>query len=146
MILVTGGTGYIGSHTCVALAEAGYQTLIIDNLSNSQVQVLDRLEQICGSRPEFVEGDVRDRDLLDEIFRKYEISAVIHFAGFKAVGESVAQPLEYYDNNVTGSLKLLAAMSRAQVGTFIFSSSATVYGDSTRVPISEDSALQSIKI
>lgn len=142
MILVTGGTGYIGSHTCVALAEAGYQTLILDDLSNSQVQVLTRLEQIIGTRPEFIEGDVRDAELLDEIFRNYKISAVIHFAGFKAVGESVAQPLEYYDNNVTGSLKLLAAMSRAQVGTFIFSSSATVYGDPTSVPISEDSALQ----
>lgn len=142
MILVTGGTGYIGSHTCVALAEAGYKTIILDNLSNSQLEVLDRLEKIIGARPDFIEGDVRDSELLDEVFRKYEISAVIHFAGLKAVGESVAQPLAYYDNNVTGSLTLLAAMRRAQVGTFIFSSSATVYGDPASVPIPENSALQ----
>lgn len=142
MILVTGGAGYIGSHACVALAEAGYEALVLDNLSNSQVQVLERLESIAGIRPEFIEGDVRDSGLLDDIFREYGIDAVIHFAGLKAVGESVARPLEYYDNNVTGSLNLLSAMRRAEIRTFIFSSSATVYGDPLDVPISEGSVLQ----
>lgn len=142
MILVTGGTGYIGSHACVALAKAGFKTLILDNLSNSQVQVLDRLESIFGTRPGFIEGDVRDSGLLDDIFRNYAIDSVIHFAGLKAVGESVALPLDYYDNNVTGSLSLLAAMRRAEIKTFIFSSSATVYGDPRDVPISEGCALR----
>lgn len=141
MILVTGGMGYIGSHTCVALAEAGYKMLILDNLSNSHLHVLERLEKICGSRPEFIEGDVRDAKLLDEIFRKYEISAVIHFAGLKAVGESLEQPFEYYDTNVTGSLTLLGAMRRAQVKNFIFSSTANVYGNFAEVPVAEDATL-----
>lgn len=139
MILVTGGTGYIGSHTCIALVEAGYKPLLFDNLSNSQVQVLARLEQIIGARPEFIEGDVRDRELLDDVFRKYRFSAVIHFAGLKAVGESLEKPIKYFENNVTGSLSLLAAMKRAHVKNFIFSSSANVYGDSAEVPIVEDS-------
>jgi UDP-glucose 4-epimerase len=95
MILVTGGMGYIGSHTCVALAEAGYKTLILDNLCNSHLQVLDRLEKIVGYRPEFVEGDVRDGKLLDELFRKYSVTAVIHFAGLKSVGESLEYTIEY---------------------------------------------------
>ena len=138
MILVTGGTGFIGSHTCVALAAAGHDLLIVDNLCNSRVDVVGRLEALCGKRPEFVEGDVRDSVVLDEIFDRHPITAVMHFAGLKAVGESVAKPLEYYDNNVHGTLQLLAAMRRASVKTFVFSSSATVYGDPASVPIRED--------
>lgn len=130
MILVTGGTGFIGSHACVALAQAGHELLILDNLCNSRADVVDRLQRICGRRPLFVEGDVRDSAALDEVFDRHPVSAVMHFAGLKAVGESVARPLEYYDNNVTGTLQLLAAMRRAEVRTFVFSSSATVYSDS----------------
>lgn len=142
MILVTGGAGYIGSHTCVALAEAGYKTLILDDFSNSHPQVLDRLERICGARPEFVQGDVRDGELLDKLFRKYKITAVIHFAGLKAVGESLEKPLEYYDINVNGSLTLLGCMRRAQVKNFIFSSTANIYGDLAKVPVAEDAPLE----
>ena len=138
MILVTGGTGYIGSHACVALAQSGHELLIVDNLSNSRVDVVDRLALICGRRIEFIEGDCRDAGLLDEIFDRHPVKAVMHFAGLKAVGESVAKPLEYYDNNVRGTLQLLAAMRRASVSTFVFSSSATVYGDPASVPIRED--------
>ena len=137
-ILVTGGTGYIGSHACVALIEAGHDVVILDNLCNSSAQVLTRLERITGREPVFVQGDVRDRDCLDQIFADYSIGAVMHFAGLKAVGESVNSPLEYYDNNVTGTLTLLAAMAHALVKTLIFSSSATVYGDPASVPIAED--------
>lgn len=129
MILVTGGTGYIGSHACVALAQAGHRVLILDNLCNSRADVLDRLATICGRRPRFVEGDVRDSTLLDEVFDRHRVTAVMHFAGLKAVGESLVKPLEYYDNNVHGSLQLLAAMRRAEVGVLVFSSSATVYSD-----------------
>ena len=111
MILITGGAGYIGSHSCVALAQAGHDDIaILDNLSNSRVGVIDRLETLCGKRPRFIQGDVRDAALLDRIFAEHPIQAVIHFAGLKAVGESVAKPLEYYDNNVRGTLELLAAM------------------------------------
>jgi UDP-glucose 4-epimerase len=138
MILVTGGTGYIGSHACVALAAAGHDLLILDNLCNSRADVADRLETLCGKRPDFVEGDVRDSVVLDRIFDRHPIAAVMHFAGLKAVGESVAKPLEYFDNNVHGTLQLLAAMRRASVKTFVFSSSATVYGDPASVPIRED--------
>ena len=138
-ILVTGGTGYIGSHACIALMQAGYTTTILDNLSNSRVAVLDRLEKICGKRPDFVRGDVRDATLLDQLFSERRFDAAMHFAGLKAVGESVAKPLEYYDNNVRGTLELLTAMRRAGVKTFVFSSSATVYGDPSSVPIGEDS-------
>lgn len=138
MILVTGGTGYIGSHTCVALAQAGFDSLILDNLCNSNPAVLDRIERICGTRPNFIQGDVRDSALLDSIFKQYPITAVIHFAGLKAVGESVNKPLEYYANNINGTLSVLAAMHRAALKTFIFSSSATVYGDPDKVPIKED--------
>ena len=137
-ILVTGGAGYIGSHACVALIEAGHSVVILDNLCNSSAQVLTRLERITGREPVFVQGDVRDRDCLDQIFSDYSIAAVMHFAGLKAVGESVNSPLEYYDNNVTGTLTLLAAMAHALVKTLIFSSSATVYGDPASVPIAED--------
>ncbi|MCX7180607.1 MAG: SDR family NAD(P)-dependent oxidoreductase, partial [Proteobacteria bacterium] len=138
MILVTGGTGYIGSHTCVALAAAGHELLILDNLCNSRADVVNRLETLCGKRPEFVEGDVRDPVVLDQVFDRHPITAVMHFAGLKAVGESVERPLEYYDNNVHGTLQLLAAMRRASVKTFVFSSSATVYGDPASVPIREN--------
>jgi len=138
MILVTGGTGYIGSHACVALMQAGREALILDNLGNSRVETLDRLAAICGRRPAFVEGDVRDAATLAELFDRHPIDAVLHFAGLKAVGESVAKPLEYYDNNVAGTLQLLAAMRRAEVKTVVFSSSATVYGDPAALPVRED--------
>jgi UDP-glucose 4-epimerase len=138
MILVTGGTGFIGSHTCVALARAGHDLVILDNLCNSRADVVDRLETLCGKRPAFIEGDVRDAALLDKLFAGQSITAVVHFAGLKAVGESVEKPLEYYDNNVRGTLELLAALRRAKVKTMVFSSSATVYGDPPSVPIRED--------
>lgn len=138
MILVTGGTGYIGSHTCVALAEAGHDLLILDNLCNSRADVVSRLETLCGKRPVFVEGDVRDAVVLDQVFDRHPITAVMHFAGLKAVGESVERPLEYYDNNVHGTLQLLGAMRRASVKTLVFSSSATVYGVSSSEPLRED--------
>lgn len=137
MILVTGGTGFIGSHTCVALAAAGHDFVVLDNLENSQESVLDGLAALCGRRAVFVKGDIRDAALLDRVFREHPIRAVIHFAARKAVGESVQQPLDYYDNNVAGSLGLLQAMRRAQVHTLVFSSSATVYGDPASVPIRE---------
>ncbi len=138
MILVTGGAGYIGSHMCVALAQAGEPFVVLDNFSNSQPSVLDRVAQITGSRPECIEGDVGNAQLLAEVFARYPIEAVIHFAALKAVGESVAQPLRYYDNNVAGTVTLLQAMQAAQVRTMVFSSSATVYGDPASLPIRED--------
>ncbi|BBP03620.1 UDP-glucose 4-epimerase [Sulfuriferula plumbiphila] len=137
-ILVTGGAGYIGSHTCVALIEAGYVPLVLDNLSNSNPAVLGRVQRITGTRPQFIEGDVRDGALLTRVFAEHSVAAVIHFAGLKAVGESVQQPLAYYDNNVHGTLSLLQAMHGARVNKLIFSSSATVYGDPASVPICED--------
>ena len=138
MILLTGGAGYIGSHACVALLQAGHEVVVLDNLSNSSRVAIDRVAQICGKAPAFVEGDVRDPALLDRVFGDYPVTAVMHFAGLKAVGESVDKPLEYYDNNVHGTLELLAAMRRAGVRTIVFSSSATVYGDPASVPIRED--------
>jgi UDP-glucose 4-epimerase len=140
-ILVTGGAGYIGSHTCVELLTAGHDVVVIDNLSNSKALVFGRIERICGRRPVFHEADVRNRGRVAEIISAHGIEAVIHFAGLKAVGESVAQPLRYYDNNVTGSLALFGAMADAGVRTLVFSSSATVYGDPLSVPIHEDAAL-----
>lgn len=137
-ILVTGGAGYIGSHTCVELLIAGHEVVVIDNLSNSSKIVFDRIEKICNRRPVFYEADVRSRDRMVEILAAHGIEAVIHFAGLKAVGESVEQPLRYYDNNLTGSLALLDAMAEAGVRTLVFSSSATVYGDPHSVPIHED--------
>jgi UDP-glucose 4-epimerase len=137
-ILVTGGTGYIGSHTCVALMAAGHEVTVIDNLSNSQREVLDRVERIAGKRPVFYEGDVRDHGLLRKVFDERPVDGVIHFAGLKAVGESVAQPLRYYDCNLGSSLALCAVMDEVGVKTLIFSSSATVYGDPASVPIRED--------
>ena len=138
MILVTGGTGYIGSHTCVVLAQAGHDVIIVDNLSNSLQSVIDRLETLCGNRPQFIQGDVRDTTMLDQIFADYQIQAVIHFAGLKATSESIEKPVEYYDNNVRGTLDLLSAMRRAGVRTLVFSSSAAVYGDPASVPVRED--------
>ena len=137
-ILVTGGAGYIGSHTVLLLLEAGRRVLVLDNLSNSSRESLERVAAITGKRAEFVEGDIRDTALLDRLFQEHRIGSVIHFAGLKAVGESVAQPLRYYDCNVTGSLRLLEAMDRAGVRHLVFSSSATVYGDPASVPIRED--------
>ncbi len=137
-VLVTGGMGYIGSHTCIQMIEAGMTPVIYDNLYNSKCSVLERIEKVAGVRPKFVEGDIRDKQQLVEVMKNHNIGAVIHFAGLKAVGESVALPLEYYDNNVNGSLVLVSAMREADVKTLIFSSSATVYGDPTSVPIRED--------
>ena len=142
-ILLTGGTGFIGSHTAVALAEAGYSFVILDNLSNSSSKVLDRLARLNASPLAFVNADVRDAQTLDKLFGEYKFSGVIHFAGLKAVGESVAQPLRYFDNNVNGTLQLLQAMQRAAVQKIVFSSSATVYGDPASVPIQESAPLTS---
>ncbi|MFZ5511965.1 MAG: UDP-glucose 4-epimerase GalE [Pseudomonadota bacterium] len=140
-ILVTGGAGYIGSHTCVELLTAGRDILVLDNFCNSSPRVLERIERITGKRPALAQADVRDRAALDDLFRRHAISAVIHFAGLKAVGESVARPMGYYENNVAGSLTLFQAMAAAGVKTLVFSSSATVYGDPARVPIREDAPL-----
>ncbi len=137
-ILVTGGTGYIGSHTCVALIKAGYKPLVYDNLCNSSAESLARVERITGVRPDFIKADIRDASALDSAFNAHDVQAVIHFAGLKAVGESVDKPLSYYDNNVGGTVALLQAMQRTELRTIIFSSSATVYGDPASVPIRED--------
>lgn len=137
MILISGGTGYIGSHACVELINAGYEVVVLDNFSNSQAHIVDRIQQITGKAPELVEGDVRDEALLRDLFSKHPFKAVMHFAGLKAVGESVAQPLRYYDNNVAGSVTLLRVMQAYGVKQFVFSSSATVYGDPASVPIRE---------
>lgn len=137
-ILVTGGAGYIGSHTCVELLAAGYEPVIVDNLSNSKTTVVDRIARIAGRRPVFHQADIRDRAALRAVFAAQRIDAVIHFAGLKAVGESVAQPLRYYDNNVAGSVALCEVMAEFGVKTLVFSSSATVYGDPHAVPIREE--------
>ncbi len=137
-ILVTGGAGYIGSHTCVELLNNGHEVVIIDNLYNSSPKAVERVEIITGKKAAFYEGDIRNEAFLNEIFQKEEIDAVIHFAGLKAVGESVAKPMEYYDNNINGTLTLCRAMARANVKKIIFSSSATVYGDPAFIPITED--------
>ena len=136
-ILVTGGTGYIGSHTVVELVQSGHEVVILDNLSNSDERVLGRLEAITGKAVTFYRGDIRDRGILGEIFEKEDIESVIHFAGLKAVGESVSKPWEYYDNNITGTLTLLDEMRKDGVKNIIFSSSATVYGDPDSVPVTE---------
>ena len=142
MILVTGGAGFIGSHTCAALAAQGLPYVILDNFSNSKPSVLDRLARITGEKPLCIEGDVRDSALLARVLREHPITSVIHFAGLKAVGESVREPLCYYDTNVSGTVTLLAAMRDANVRTLVFSSSATVYGDPAGSPIGEDAPLQ----
>ena len=137
-ILVTGGAGYIGSHTCVELLDAGYEVVVVDNLSNSHFTALERVQELTGKPLTFIQADLRDKAAMEEIFREYPVQAVIHFAGLKAVGESVEKPLEYYENNVAGTLNLLMAMRDAGVKTIVFSSSATVYGDPASLPIRED--------
>ncbi|MUH06433.1 UDP-glucose 4-epimerase GalE [Commensalibacter melissae] len=136
-ILVTGGCGYIGSHTCIQLIKQGIDPVIIDNLYNGKEIVLDRIKKITGKRPRFYQGDIRNKDVLDTIFKENNIKGVIHFAGLKAVGESVRKPLEYYDVNVYGTINLLNAMKKANVKKFIFSSSATVYGTQPIIPYIE---------
>ena len=137
-ILVTGGAGYIGSHTCVRLLELGYDVVVLDNFSNSCAEAVRRVEDIARREVVLVEGDINDAALLDRLFQTHKVDAVIHFAGLKAVGESVAQPLRYYHNNVSGTVVLCEAMQRAGVKNMVFSSSATVYGDPATVPIRED--------
>jgi UDP-glucose 4-epimerase len=136
-VLLTGGTGYIGSHTCVELTNAGVETVLLDNLCNSSPMVIDRIARITGRRPAFIEGDVRDRSALDRVFREHAVDAVVHFAGLKAVADSIDRPLDYYVNNVCGSATLLEAMGEHGVHRIVFSSSATVYGMATRMPMTE---------
>jgi len=143
-VLVTGGAGYIGSHTCVQLLEAGYDIVVIDNLSNSKMEAVRRVKELTGKDFAFIKGDIRDSALLDEIFRKYDIESVVHFAGLKAVGESVSVPLRYYHNNVTGSIMLFESMQRNGVKNIVFSSSATVYGMAEKMPLREDSPLGAV--
>lgn len=140
-ILVTGGTGYLGSHTCVALMAAGFEPVIIDNLANSDRAVLGRIERITGVQPAFHPIDIRDEEQLTRLVADVRPQATLHFAGLKAVGESVEQPLAYYDNNVNGTLVLLRALALANAKTVVFSSSATVYGDPDNVPIPESAAI-----
>ncbi len=140
-ILVTGGAGYIGSHTCVELINAGHEVTVFDNFCNSQPQALLRVERITGKKVPTIKGDLRSRPSLTMALRQSRATAVIHFAGLKAVGESVEKPLEYYDNNVVGTLRLLEAMAECRVGTLVFSSSATVYGDPQQLPLTEDHPL-----
>lgn len=137
-ILITGGTGFIGSHTAVSLIEAGYDVVILDNLCNSSAKILPRLKEITGKDIAFYHGDIRDRTMLQKIFAEHKIETVMHFAGLKAVGESNALPIKYYDCNVSGSLILAEEMAKAGVFSMVFSSSATVYGDPARTPITED--------
>lgn len=137
-ILVTGGAGFIGSHTCVELLEAGYEVVVVDNLYNASRKSMDRIEQITGKKPTFYEADILDREALNKIFEKEQIDSVIHFAGLKAVGESVAKPIEYYYNNIAGTLVLCDVMRRHNVKNIVFSSSATVYGDPAFIPITEE--------
>ena len=137
-VFVTGGTGFIGSHTVISLLQSGFDVVILDNLCNSSAKILPRLQQISGKSVPFYEGDIRDREVLRRIFAEHDIDSVIHFAGLKAVGESVAEPMRYYDNNVSGSLVLAEEMARAGVFNIVFSSSATVYGDPGKVPYAED--------
>lgn len=140
-ILVTGGAGFIGSHTCLQLIEDGQQIVVVDNFSNSQMESIRRVQRMSGVDFPFIEGDVRDKDLMRSLFQQYAISSVIHFAGLKAVGESNAFPLKYYDNNVQGSLNLLEVMTEFDVKSIVFSSSATVYGDPATLPIKEGFSL-----
>jgi UDP-glucose 4-epimerase len=141
MILVTGGAGYIGSHTCVELLNAGFEVTVFDNFCNSQPEALARVERITGKKPTLIHGDIRDRAALVAALQQSDATAVIHFAGLKAVGESVQNPLSYYDNNVVGTVRLLEAMTECGVKTLVFSSSATVYGDPQRLPLTEDHPL-----
>lgn len=140
-ILVTGGTGYIGSHTVVELLEEGHEVVVIDNFSNSKSSSLDAITQITGKTVDFYEGDVSDISLLEKVFQEQQIDAVIHFAGFKAVGESVSKPILYYDNNLISTIRLLEVMEKYQCYRLVFSSSATVYGNPKSLPIHEDAPL-----
>jgi len=143
LILVTGGTGYIGSHTAVELIEKGFEVVIIDNLSNSTVEVLDGIQKITGIRPAFEQFDLCDRGALDTFFRKYSgLAAVIHFAAFKAVGESVEKPLDYYENNLLSLINLLRAMKKYAVPNLVFSSSCTVYGQPDHLPVTESAPVK----
>ena len=137
-ILVTGGCGYIGSHTCVELINSGYDVIVLDNLYNSKEVVLDRIKMITGIRPKFYKVDILDREGLNKVFDENKIDAVIHFAGYKAVGESVAKPLKYYHNNLESTISLLEAMTKYNCKKIAFSSSATVYGKPEKLPIKED--------
>ncbi len=137
-VLLTGGAGYIGSHTAVECLAAGHEVVVFDNLSNSSPKALERVAKIAGKQVNFVQGDIRDRVALRQLFAKHAIDTVVHFAGLKAVGESVAKPLLYYDNNIGGSIALFDVMAEAGVKSLVFSSSATVYGDPVNVPITED--------
>lgn len=137
-ILVTGGAGYIGSHTCVELLNAGHEVVVLDNLCNSSAESLNRVEKLTQKSLTFVEGDIRNSQLLDQVFQQHSIEAVIHFAGLKAVGESQQIPLAYFDNNIAGSISLVQAMQRAQVFKLVFSSSATVYGENNPSPLNEE--------
>lgn len=137
-ILVTGGAGYIGSHTVVELLGAGFEPVILDNLCNSSIEVIGRIRELTGRQVQLVEGDINDAPLLEGLLREHRFDATIHFAGLKAVGESVAEPLRYYQNNVSGTVTLLRCLAQAGVKRFVFSSSATVYGDPQVVPIRED--------
>ena len=137
-ILVTGGAGYIGSHTVIELIKAGYKTVIIDNLSNSKMESVNRVEKIVNEKIPFIKGDINDKEILRKIFTDYKIDAVINFAGYKAVGESVQKPIEYYQNNIGGLLSLVEVMKEFNCKNLVFSSSATVYGDPHTVPIKED--------
>lgn len=143
-ILITGGAGYIGSHTTLELLNSGYQPIVIDNLSNSKTESINRVKKLSGKNCSFHKVDLLDKQSLDNIFDEYDIDAVIHFAGLKAVGESVKKPLLYYQNNVTGTLNLCEAMIRAEVKKIVFSSSATVYGDPQQSPLKEDSPLSAV--
>ena len=137
-ILVTGGAGYIGSHTCVELLNAGHSVVVLDNLSNSSAESLARVQQLTGKTLQFIQGDIRDAAALDAVFAQHQIDAVIHFAGLKAVGESQQIPLSYFDNNIAGSISLMQAMQRAHVFKLVFSSSATVYDEANISPLNED--------
>ena len=137
-ILVTGGAGYIGSHTCVELLNEGYEVVVVDNLYNSSRKAIERVEEITGKHVTFYEADILDREAMEMIFTRESIDSVIHFAGLKAVGESVAKPLEYYYNNITGTLVLCDVMRKHGCKNIVFSSSATVYGDPAFVPITEE--------
>ncbi|MGN1154555.1 MAG: UDP-glucose 4-epimerase GalE, partial [Agathobacter sp.] len=137
-ILVTGGAGYIGSHTCVELLNAGYEVVVVDNLCNSSEKSLERVEELTGKKVKFYKGDILDRDSLNRIFEQESIESCIHFAGLKAVGESVSKPWEYYENNIAGTLTLVDVMRQHNCKNIIFSSSATVYGDPAQIPITEE--------
>lgn len=137
-ILLTGGTGYIGSHAAVVLTEAGHQVVLYDNLCNSKASVVERLHQITGQQLQFIQGDIRDTQLLTDTLQRYQIEAVMHFAGLKAVGESVEKPVDYFDNNVGGTISLIKAMQACNIKSLVFSSSATVYGEPQYLPIDEN--------